>query len=148
MSKHIHRYDEDGFCHCGADMQFDGVVITPPVKTAPSHIALSCASLLLNGTQPTPEQTAGPVGLTIKYPLGHSYAEQWRKADDVRCTKCASAEVWRDCDEPCNPEDSAPLHICVECGHAFEYETGNGYGDLNEQRLAQLRAVSTRVKGE
>lgn len=60
MSKHIHRYDEDGFCHCGADMQFDGVVITPPVKTAPSHVALSCASLLLNGTQPTPEQTAGP----------------------------------------------------------------------------------------
>ena len=130
MSAHIHHFEEDGFCACGADKHFSVDMLGFLIPDGKGEAVI---------TRPAPEQTAGPVVLTVNYTLGHSYTETWRKTEGVRCPKCTSLRVWRDCDEPSTCEDPLPLHICLYCGHAFEYEAESDPDNLSAQRLAQLR---------
>lgn len=83
------------------------------------------------------------ITLTVKYPLGHSYTEEWKEAQNICCPECTEPTVWREARDRGTCEDSAPMHICLTCGHSFNYEAD--FDEYTAQRLSQLIA---HIEGE
>ena len=81
------------------------------------------------------------VTLDVKYKLGHSYQETWRKGD-LRCPWCGLKCVWEEQfggDYYCGPS-----FMCSSCGAEFTIQYGGPSENWqNKQRLA---AILARIK--
>lgn len=86
------------------------------------------------------------VKLDVKYSLGHSYPERWKR-DTYYCPNCGKQNVWSEQGE--GDYYYGPSSLCVDCGFSFCLNCEGmpeGHNDRETtwlQRLAAIRRAAT-----
>ena len=63
---------------------------------------------------------------------------------NIYCPKCHICSVWKELSEEYLTEYRTPTHICVSCGHVFQYEDEGLAPTLNPASL--LHQAYTQIK--
>jgi len=83
------------------------------------------------------------IAVTVKYPAGHSYTEQWDYDEGVWCVYCGATEVWHD--QGSGDYYVGAKYLCLACERSFYMSEGEGLVDSDKQRLEQIRKATRKL---